>query len=283
MTIPILTRRTQTFWILTMSKRRYGLIRWSLPIAIGLFMWISTGTLAASEHVPSAPGSSVGFESHLRGFYHIDNWNPMLSLDFRAEDEFEHLYRSLTLGSYYRLHPNLKIGAFYRLQQGARHDDDWVASGSTFAWKDSTWRNEHVFFGDISPRVLIPWIPGRDWVFMLKSRYFYNTYNQHQWLQLGPGLTYFWILDRKPILNVSVQYEWYLPLNFSDETVYAHWPYFTLLYHLTPEIGIDASLGYRTLTWSTSKDVSDDPNHGDYTKRIRTWMFGLGAIFRLSS
>ncbi|MCA1755157.1 MAG: hypothetical protein LC641_10745 [Spirochaeta sp.] len=265
-----------------LTKRRPFLKRQVVCAAVGALMLMTAGVAAASVHVPPSPGSSLGFESHLRGFWHINNWNPLLSLGFRAEDDLDQLYKSLTLGSYYRLHPNLKVGAFYRLQQGARHDDDWVASGSSFTWEDSTWRTEHVFYGDISPRFLLPWMPGRDWVFLLKARYFYSTYNQHQWFQVRPGLTYFWIVDRKPVLNVSLQYEWYLPLNFSESTIYAHWPYFTVLYHLTPEIGIDASLGYRTLNWSTSEDVSDDPDHGDYSKRVRTWMIGLGAVFRFS-
>ncbi len=249
-------------------------------VALVLSLFAVTTALHADRHVPSYPDSKLEVATHVRAFWKLDEWEPMVSLDGRAEDGFEVLYRSLTLGSYYRLHRNVKVGAFYRVQQGARHDDDWVAAGSEFEWQDTNSRTEHLFFADVSPRFLVPQLPGEDWVFMFKSRYFYNTFNQQQWLTLRPGLTWFWIVDREPVLNVGASYEFYVPLNFGETPLYGHWPYLNVLYHLSPTIKVDATVARRTRTWSTSEDVQNDPTHGDYQKRIRTWLLGLGVIFQ---
>ncbi|TVQ39648.1 MAG: hypothetical protein EA384_05745 [Spirochaetaceae bacterium] len=240
----------------------------------------AVGILPASEHVPSYPGSRIELQTHLRAFWNLGDWEPMVSLDGRVEDGFELFYRSLTLGTYYRLHRNLKVGGFYRAQQGARHDDDWVATGGSFDWDDTGSRTEHLFFADVSPRVLLDMLPGENWVLMLKSRYFYNSFNRQQWLTVRPGLTWFWIVDREPQLNVSGNYEFYIPLNFGETVLYGHGPYLNVLYHLSPTVKLDATAAYRTRTWSTSEDVEDDPAHGDYQKTVRTWLLGLGVIFR---
>jgi hypothetical protein len=237
--------------------------------------------LFAGEHVPPGPRSALEAETHVRAFWRINEWEPMVSLEARAEDGFELFYRSLSLGSYYRVHRNVKVGAFYRVQQGARHDDDWIARDGSFVWRETNSRTEHLFYADVSPRFLVPQLPGTDWVFMLKNRYFYNTFNQQQWLTVRPALTWLWIVDRQPVLNVAFSYEFYVPLNFGETLLYAHWPYLNVLYHLTDTVKIDGSVAYRTRVWSTSEDVADDPAHGDYQKRIRTWTVGLGVVFRL--
>lgn len=246
-----------------------------------VLLMVVAGVGATSEHVPSAPNSAVDVATHLRAFWRVDRWNPMVGLEVRSEDGFTDLYRSFTAGSYYRIHRNLKVGAFYRLQQATRHDDDWIARDGSFEWNDTNDRMEHVFIADASPRFLFPWLPGENWVFMLKSRYAYNIYNTHQWVQLRPGLTYFHIVDRQPRLNASVQWEFYLPVNFGEALLYAHWPYLNLLYHLTPTVKLDASVARRTQTWSTSQDVADDPAHSDYTKTVQNWVVGLGVILQL--
>ncbi len=243
-----------------------------------------TGLLYADQHVPPRPELPLELETHLRAFWQLGSWEPMVSLDARAEDDFELFYRSLTLGSYYRVHRNVKIGAFYRLQQGARHDDDWIASSDPpgeFEWDDTNSRFEHLFFADVSPRFLIPQLPGGNWVFMLKNRYFYNTFNQQQWLTVRPGLTWFYIVDREPVINVALNYDFYVPLNFGETFLYGHAPYLNVLYHLSPTVKIDATVAHRTRTWSTSEDVQDDPAHGDYRRRVRSWVIGLGTVLRL--
>lgn len=202
----------------------------------------------------------------------------MAGLEAESLHGFKQLHRSLTLGSYYRVHRNLKLGAFYRVQQAAMHDDDWIAAGDSFEWRDTGNRTEHLFLVDASPRFLLPWLPGEAWVFMLKGRYGYNTHNAHQWVQLRPGLTYFRIVDREPRANASLNWDFYFPINFGESPLYAHWPYLNVLYHLTRTVKLDVSLARRMQTWSTSRDLSHDPAHGDYRETFSHWMAGFGIV-----
>ena len=255
----------------------------SMMVVLALIVLLNVAvTLAADRHVPPSPDTRIELETHVRGFWRFGEWEPMISVDGRAEDQFDVLYRSLTLGAYYRLHRNLKVGGFYRVQQGARHDDDWVATNDSFEWENTDSRTEHVFFADVSPRFLLDMLPGETWVLMLKNRYFYNTFNQQQWLSLRPGLTWFWVVDREPLLNIAANYEFYVPLNFAETLLYGHGPYLNVLYHFSPVVKLDATVARRTRIWSTSEDVQDDPGHGDYEKKIRSWLLGLGVIFRFS-
>lgn len=270
-----------------MNQRKNGVRSFgrTVLVFVCLSLGLPAGPVGASEHAPSAPDTAVDFSTHLRVFLRADNWNPMVSVDVQSAHGLEQVQRSLTLGSYYRLHRNWKIGAFYRLQQAVHHDDDWksVDDSDGFTWRETGERTEHVLLVDVSPRFLLPWLPGEDWVFMLKSRFGYNTFNDHQWLQLRPGLTYFHIVDRRPRFNASLQWDFYVPFNFGEAPLYAHWPYLNVLYHLTPTVKLDASVAHRFVTWSTSADVADDPAHGDYTRTIRSWMVGLGLVVQLES
>lgn len=42
-------------------------------------------------------------------------------------------------------------------------------------------------------------------------------------------MTYFVLVERQPLLNVSFNYSIHFPLNFGSTTVYEHWPYLNLL------------------------------------------------------
>ena len=212
---------------------------------------------ASAQHVPAFTQGLVDLQARTQLIATLD------SLDLLAEglgqlnDADLHFgYRSLTLGAYYRVLPNLKLGAFYRLQAGARHDDDVTASTVTqgWSWADTTGRLENVFMADASPRFLLPFLPGRDWVLMVKSRFLYNTFNDQASIMARPELTYFWIVDRVPILNASLSYEMYFPLNFGTTLIYEGYPYLTVLWHATPEVGIELSGAYKTTVWSTSRE-----------------------------
>jgi hypothetical protein len=62
--------------------------------------------------------------------------------------------------------------------------------------------------------------PGKNWVFMLKGRFLYNTFNSEMSVLARPELTYFLIVDRVPVLNVTASYEMYFPLNFGSTVLY---------------------------------------------------------------
>ncbi len=237
---------------------------------------------AASEHVPPTPDGFTELETSARLFLRHEAWEPMVEATGRFEGEdFEFRYRSLTLGSYYRLHRNVKAGAFYRLQWGARHDDDWILlDDGGWEWEDSTDRAEQVLIGDVTPRFLLEFMPGENWVLALKNRYFFNTFNEQQSYLIRPQLTYFWVRDRRPVLNVSAAYGLYAALNFSDQPVYERAPYIDVLYHLTDAVKVNAGLARRTVHWSTSEDLE---KAGDETYSVdqTSWLVRAGVIIRL--
>lgn len=247
-------------------------------VAAGFAFIAGAVTPAFAEHIPATPSGVFELSNHARVFLRADDWNPMVSLEWRFEgEELEIGTRSLTLGTYYRVHRNVKVGAFYRLQAGARHDDDWVKDDAMmWEWQDASDRYEHLLILDVTPRFLLEFLPGENWVLYLKNRYIYNTFNDHHVLQTRPSLTYFHLVDREPLLNVTAAFDTYFSLNFGETAVYRFYPYVNVLYHLSPLIKIDASFAPETVVWSTSQDAIDD---GPYTVRYRPYVFGLGVIF----
>jgi len=234
--------------------------------------------LSAFALPPVAPEGTFEGQGRVQVTAELGRLDPMLELQGRLQDPAqEEWFRAATLGAYYRLHRNLKVGAFYRLQWGARHDDDWIG---TWEWWDSGGRLEQVLMLDASPRFLLPFLPGKDWVFQLKSRYLLDTWNLQQSLLVRPELTWFLQVDRRPVLNVSLAYGLYFPLNFGETLVYEHAPYLALLYHVSPSVQLELSGAYRTVIWSTSQaaiDASDPP----YQIPFRAWVVGFGLLLRV--
>jgi hypothetical protein len=149
---------------------------------------------------------------------------------------------------------NLKVGALYRLEAGARHDDDVTANQTTqqFDWNDTSQRLESILMLDVSPRFQLGFLPGANWVLMLKGRYLYDVWNGQMSVMARPELTWFWIRDRDPFLNISLSYEMYFPVNFGTTFIYQSYPYLTVLWHAAPELGIELAGAYKTTVWSTS-------------------------------
>ena len=248
---------------------------------VALVVLLCAGAAAQSpaDHIPQAPDDPLDYQVRLGAMLKIEKWNPFLEIRGRLEHEENALgYRAITLGSYFRPHGNIKLGAFYRLQQGSRHDNDWIGLDPGWAWLDTGRRTEHILILDVSPRVLLDFLPGENWVFMIKNRYLFNTYNsQHTW-KVRPGMTYFFLKDRSPLLNMSINYEIYLSLNFGESIIYQHWPYLTLAYHISRNAMLDLSLAYKTVKWSTSRDVIESGESG-YQVDVRSFLLGAGVLF----
>jgi hypothetical protein len=241
---------------------------------------ISTAFVSA-EHVPK---DTDVIEIHSRTSLLMDlgRIDPLVELEGRFEDSnLEFRYRSLTAGAYFRPLKNLKAGAFYRIQQGARHDDDWIEpSVDVWEWVDSRSRTEQVLIVDISPRFLFDFMPGQNWVFSVKNRYRYNTFNDQHSLLVRPGLTYYLLRSRDPVLNLSLNYGLYIPLNFGDTFLYEHTPYLSALYHLNRNVKLELTAAYRTVIWSTSDDSW--VNGDTYAVANRSFVVGFGVLFPVS-
>jgi hypothetical protein len=252
--------------------------------AAGLaFVFLAVPFPLAASHLPVIPGSGFEIYPHARLFYTFGDFSGMLEYTGRFEDtDLEYRYQSLTLGGYYRVHPNVKIGAFYRLQLNARHDDDWIVKEPIWIWADASRRLEHVGILDITPRFLLPFLPGKSWVASLKTRYEYNFSNSQQSLLVRPGITYFWIRDREPLLNVTAQYALYLSLNFGAVPWYRQGPYLNVAYHLTPNVMLDIGLSKQWIYWSESKEFVALFPGVKYPNNIYSpWIIDTGIIVRL--
>jgi hypothetical protein len=250
---------------------------------------VFAGIVAVSTHAqsidwkPETPSPVVELENSLRLLVDLERWDPMVDLTWRFEDEeFEFRRRALTLGSYYRVHDNVKVGAFYRLQAGVRHDDDWIEDDpDEWVWRDTTDRFENVLIGDVSPRFLVPWLPGEDWVFMVKNRYFFNTFNGHQSLLVRPGFTYFHLRDREPVFNVNLAYGVYFSLNFGETVIYEQAIYLSGLYHVNETWKIELGASYERTTWTTSQDAQDERDDWEYARTFAPIVVSARAIISL--
>jgi hypothetical protein len=254
-----------------------------------VFLILPAG-LVSALHDPGdgAPLVDPGVEAqaHARVFYDAGDIEGMGEYLTRYESDRDAFYYGVTFGGYYRLVRNLKLGAFYRLQLGARHDEDWVESGSDWVWADTGQRLEHVFMLDAAPRFLLDFLPGRNWVFAVKNRYELTVYNHEgtgaalQSLLVRPGLTYFWMVDREPVINISLQYATYWSLNFGERPWYRHGPYLNVLYHLTPRLKADVGVGTQWVYWSESSDFDRVwPNNGYAQQVYRALTLDFGVIY----
>lgn len=236
-----------------------------------------------SEADPVIPAPAFEIHTHGRLFYALDDFSGLLEYVGRFEDEkLEYRYQSLTLGGYFRLHPNVKIGAFYRLQFNVRHDNDWIEEGPDWFWADTSGRAEHAAIIDVTPRILLPFLPGNNWVASIKSRYEYNFTNSQQTLLIRPGITYFWIRDREPVFTITAQYAAYLSLNFGAVPWYRHGPYLNALYHLSPNILLDVGISRQWIYWSESGQFLRDFPSQNYRENIYSpWIVDAGFIIRL--
>ena len=255
------------------------MIKSILSVTLVFGLW-TTAALQA-DHIPVPPKGVLEFQGRTAALFKIGAVQPFVELRGKIEDAAHELrYHGLTLGSYFRILDNLKLGAFYRLQAGERHDDDWIFTDPGWKWSDTRSRYEHLLMLDASPRFLLDFLPGKNWVFMLKTRYMFNITNSQHSILLRPGLTYFLLLDREPVFNFAFNYYMYFSLNFGNTAVYKHWPQLNVLYHVSPLLKLELSGAYKTVFWSTSKDV-EEIEGDDYTEAFRSFVLGFGILFNI--
>ena len=290
------------YWIKIMTKRilvlrpaaergneNHGRKKRRKAWCLAVFALVLTAIPAVASHhlpaesEPAIPDAAFEIHTHGRLFYSHNDLSAMIEYTGRFEDpELEFRYQNLTLGGYYRIHRNVKIGVFYKLQLNVRHDDDWVEEGPAWLWADTAGRFEHMAIADVTPRLLLPFLPGENWVTSFKIRYGYNFTNAQQTLLARPGITYFWIRDREPFLTLSAQYAAYFSLNFGAVPWYSHGPYINAIYHLSTNVLLDVGIRKQWIYWSESEQFIRDFPESEYSSNIYgPWILEAGVIFRL--
>lgn len=260
--------------------------------ALVMLLTLIAGVSGASHHLSDQADpniASTGFDlgAHARLLLDYGDLDALFSYRNAFETDRGDLSQSLMAGVYFRVHRNLKLGAFYGLSLGQRHDDDWIEVGSSWLWRDTALRPEHSLIADATPRFLVPFLPGRDWVFAVKTRYEFTLYSEggdlitRNTALVRPGLTWFLIRDRVPLLNLSLHYATYLSLDFGTSWWYRHGPYLNVGYHLSPFLMADLSLGTNWVFWSESEAFSADFPDATYEDSVyRPWTIFLGVVYR---
>ena len=263
-----------------------------IPHHLWLLAMLAAAAPVAAAHLPVIPPSVTEFQARLALLVNTKWLDPLVEVQGRWEGvDNEFRYRAVTLGTYVRPLDNLKVGLFYRLQAGVRHDDDWVEGDTpgTWLWADTTGRLEHELIADISPRFLLPFLPGKDWVLMLKTRYMLSSYGPlEQTIMLRPTLTWFLMVDREPLISLALAYGLYFRLDTTDlaaTVLYQHTPYFELLWHLGPTLKLELTGAYKTVRWSASQELlsSGETIPPDfYPVSYRAIQIGLGVLVSLA-
>lgn len=244
-----------------------------------VILLLISATLYGDHHIPEFSFQAdeslfIGTRSTI--IYNLDDWDLLLNFQGKINLALRG-NENLNLGFYYRFLKNLKAGLFYSLEIGARHDDDWINLNGEWLWVNSSTRAEHSLMADISPRFLLSFLPGRNWVINFKTRYFYNFYNNHQKIYLNPELSYFWLINRQPVLNTSLAYGLYFPLNFSEALIYKQGPYLNILYHLNDILKLEFQSDLSLTSWTSGVESAAQGEH--YTVNEWQLIFRFGLVF----
>jgi hypothetical protein len=253
----------------------------SLALILGL---IEVALPVFADNAPVPPNGILELEGHTSVILQTGGFDFLADVTGRLEDAgLTFQYRAVTLGAYYRPITNLKVGVFDRLQAGVRHDDDWVSSPNPlpWSWRSTTGRLENELMLDASPRFLLDFLPGRSWVLMLKGRYIYNTYENQMSVMVRPELTFFWLVDREPLVDFQAAYEAYFPLNFGTTLIYESYPWLGIHYHLASEVMLELAGSFKTTVWSSSQQwlaAGNSPYQITYSR----WLVSFGVLWTLS-
>lgn len=231
-----------------------------VSIAISLFLLLYPALPSWADHhnEEDKPVENSEFTPAFRLASIVDykDWDLHLSFSGEFREESADFYELQSV-LYYRLFRHLKLGVHYSLQKGERHDDDWITEGDGWFWKNSSDRYENLIGADITPRTILPFLPGRNWLLSGKTRYSYNLNNDQQKILLRPELSYFHMKNRSPRWSLSTAYALYFPLNFSDAVLYEHGPYFSLNLHMKKNLLLSLNGDYSIGNWSSSESYKN--------------------------
>lgn len=263
--------------IKTIAERRGAAA--AFAVALLLAAAVRAGATPAA---PESGGRRPEYESAQRLFGRAGPLEPMGEAVERWQYDGLRPYNSLMLGSYARVERHLKLGAFYRLEHGARHDDDFGPDPAKhWRWQETYGRPESSVILDASPRVELPFLPGRTWVASAKLRFEHDFFNGENVLRLAPELAWFWMNGLSPRATIFLRQETALPLNFGETKIWQRWYYLAGLWHARPWLSLGPSVALREEVWSTSEAFrSTLPGHS-YQTLYRAWVAGFTAVARL--
>lgn len=245
-----------------------------------LFLIIIAPTFSDHHTEEDKPVSHSEFSPAFRitSITEYRKWDFHMSLSGEYRADSSDLYGFHTV-LYYRFLKNVKAGLIYSLQKGERHNDDWITEGDGWYWKDSTQRYESLLGADLTPRFLLPFLPGKNWLLSTKTRYSYNLNNDQQKMLLQPGISYFHFKNRQPLWSANSAYAFYFALNFGDSPLYEHGPYLSLILHSRQNLLFSLTGHYSVRTWSSSE--SFETAGGEYQVNDQRYTLEASIIWKI--
>lgn len=236
-------------------------------------------TPSPSAWAASAP-FGTGSQTHFRVMAEKGAFTGLLDAALSVDTD-NRSPKTLTTGLYTRLFPGFRTGLFYRRAIGLRHDEDWNVNPTRSKWNDTSQRGEDFLILDLTSKIPLEFLPGRQWVGELKTRFHAHFLDQHQTLTVRPGLSYFILNGEEPLLNFYSQCELYFPLNYGFASVYETWTYLGALTSITRGLQVGGALAYHTQLWYTP----DQSNIGNFNSALfstdQSLIFGLNFILKI--
>ncbi|CBW25860.1 putative exported protein [Halobacteriovorax marinus SJ] len=160
--------------------------------------------------------------------------------------------KDLSLSLRYRLHSNFHIATNFKRSYGLRHDDDWVKENGVWKWKETKTRGENIFGVHLNAKKIF-----QDNIFELRTTIERNNSNSNNTLILRPGVTHIFFKGGAPIINIYARYALYLPMNFSEETIYKQSLYAGVTYHYNSFFKPGLFFKRTSTKWTNSKNAKE--------------------------
>lgn len=223
------------------------------------------GSASAAPNIPNNADHGQDYQLDLRVFKEfakVDLLGEFELIDTAYHDNYEHFQ----LGGRYLVSDAFKLGLHVKRATGIRHDEDWIKPEVVWKWRSVKSRAEVIILPEVDYKC---WVGSRPISVDLRGRYVYNTFNDHNSLQVRGGFTYYF-----EKMSLLAQYEANFPLNYSEHTIDEFWLYLTSIIPLNTHFSIGHSIGFGELRWSAPEQF---PN--EYKSRYRSTRFKLNLNY----
>lgn len=208
-----------------------------------LLLFFFSSSLYADHHLEDEKIHSSDYQANLRFFKKLSK------VKFTAEythqlRESQSDYKHFRLLGRYRLSKHFHFGLGAKTAWGIRHDEDWRLKDGSWSWWDSIERNENIIQTQISYRTMLP--TSFDAIFEMRLLYEYNLFNDNQSINIRPGIN--WILTPDHVIYTQVQA--YIPLNYSEHSIYQWFVYTGYLYRVNKKFKLGPLISFGETTWT---------------------------------
>lgn len=242
-------------------------------IRIFLILILCTSTAFSADKTPD---SKNGFETgiDLRAIKKKRRFL-ILAESKNRKELTGHDYNQVMAGTYYRITKRFRTGLFFQGEQGLRWDEDWKKIGSNWDWQDMNdrWDFSSVVDFTYNDR----W--KKNFVWEMKSRFYYYHSRDSLQLRLRPGLRYFILEHARPKWQLFTEFEAYVPLNYGTVSLYEYWLYVGGLYQVTNRFALGPVVSLRE-RWFHAYDGFEKKSGTTYRASYESIYLGLNLLYQ---